>query len=450
MNNLKRISAVVARVLLGATFIFSGFVKAVDPLGTTYKIEDYLKAFGGFFTSLLPLAEAAAICLITFEFVLGVCLLLNVRTKVTSWLALLMMVVMTPLTLYLALTNPITDCGCFGDAIVLSNWATFWKNVVLLALVIVLLFTRNAIAQTFSGKVEAAITALAVAAVAVFMWYNLSHLPVIDFRPYKVGNNIPQLMEYPDDAPVDEYQTTLIYAKDGVEQEFTIDNYPKNDPDWTFVDSRSVLIKKGYEPPIHDFEIVTYTDAEDITDQVLDDENVTLAVLYEIEKTDQRQLGKLLKLALGCYVDDRSFFLLTGSGMNVIEDFMQQRVAPVLENRFGMRYALSATDDNAVNDSQIEGFFVNFYDYIERAICTTDPVTLKTIVRANPGIVRLSEGTITEKYNLRNIDDDKLNEPLEKLPQTIQAIYDSADYDDGAADTENYTDDDVYTDEQEF
>ena len=138
-NKLPAISGSVARTLLGLTFIFSGFVKAVDPLGTVYKIEDYLNAFGGFFSELVPMAPYAAYGLILFEFVLGVLLTFNVWTKVTSWLALAMMLVMTPLTLYLALTNPVTDCGCFGDAIHLSNWATFGKNVVLLALVVVLL-----------------------------------------------------------------------------------------------------------------------------------------------------------------------------------------------------------------------------------------------------------------------------------------------------------------------
>ena len=116
-----------ARTLLALTFLFSGFVKAVDPLGTVYKIEDYLKAFGGLFTDLLPLAGTAAVCLIAVEFVLGFCMLFNVRTNWTSWLSLAFYLVMTPLTLWIALTNPVTDCGCFGDALVLTNWQTFWK-----------------------------------------------------------------------------------------------------------------------------------------------------------------------------------------------------------------------------------------------------------------------------------------------------------------------------------
>ena len=125
----KHIIGSIARTLLALTFLFSGFVKAVDPLGTVYKIEDYLKAFGGFANDLLPLAGTAAVCLIVVEWLLGVCMLANVRTRWTSWIALLFYLVMTPLTLWIALTNPISDCGCFGDALVLTNWQTFWKNV---------------------------------------------------------------------------------------------------------------------------------------------------------------------------------------------------------------------------------------------------------------------------------------------------------------------------------
>ena len=138
-NKATDIVSVVTRLLLGLTFLFSGIVKAIDPLGTTYKIEDYLKAFGGFFTDLLPLAEPAAFALITVECLLGICLVCNIQIRLVAWLSLLFYLVMTPLTLYLALKNPVSDCGCFGDAVVLTNWQTFGKNVVLLTLVIVLL-----------------------------------------------------------------------------------------------------------------------------------------------------------------------------------------------------------------------------------------------------------------------------------------------------------------------
>ena len=268
MNRPLHIIGSVTRTLLGLTFVFSGFVKAVDPLGTTYKIEDYLKAFGGFFNHFIPIAEPAAWCLIAFEFVLGICLLLNIKTQWTSWLAMLMLLVLTPLTLYIAIKNPVSDCGCFGDAIVISNWATFGKNIVLLVLVITLLVLKKHIPQTFRWQAELGAAVIALCLVCGFMLYARLHLPVIDFRPYKAGNYLPALMEYPDDAEPDVYEVQFIYEKDGRQQTFTLDNYPKGDTTWTFVDQRSRLVSKGYEPPVHDFEIITM-DGDDITDEVL-------------------------------------------------------------------------------------------------------------------------------------------------------------------------------------
>lgn len=209
MNDIKHLIGSFARTLLALTFIFSGFVKAVDPLGTVYKIEDYLKAFGGFFMDLVPLAEFGAIILISVELILGVCMLFNVRTQWTCWIALAFYLVMTPLTLWIALTNPVSDCGCFGDAIVLTNWQTFWKNILLLLLVINLLICRKAIPQTLIWQVELGIAIVTFFAGFGLMEYTYLHLPVIDFRPYKVGNNIPALMEIPEGAPHDVYETIV-------------------------------------------------------------------------------------------------------------------------------------------------------------------------------------------------------------------------------------------------
>ena len=299
-NQTAHIIGSVARTMLAITFIFSGFVKAVDPLGTVYKIEDYLKAFGGFFTDLMPLAGAAAVCLIAAELLLGVCMLFNVRTQWTGWLALAFYLIMTPLTLWIALTNPVSDCGCFGDAIVLTNWQTFWKNIILIALVVVLLITKKAIPQTWSWPMELGIAILSLVLSGGLMGYAVTHLPPLDFRPYKVGNNIPELMEIPEGAEPDIYETTLIYAKDGVEQEFTLENYPKGDSEWTFVDQKSKLVKKGYEAPIHDFEILTM-DYEDITYDVLESETpVTLITVYDLNKTNRKLLGKIELLYYGC------------------------------------------------------------------------------------------------------------------------------------------------------
>lgn len=361
----------ISRTLIAVVFLFSGFVKAVDPLGTVYKIEDYLKAFGGWMTDLLPLAGTAAVCLISIELLLGLCMLLNVRTNWTSWIALLFYLVMTPLTLWIALTNPVTDCGCFGDAVVLTNWQTYWKNIVLLGLTIVLLCTKQYIPQLWSWWAELCIALIALGVAAGIMSYSYTHLPPMDFRPYKVGNHIPTLMEIPDDAEPDVYETTLIYAKDGVEQEFTLENYPKGDPDWTFVDQRSVLVKKGYEAPIHDFEILTM-EFDDITFDILESETpVTLVTMYDLQKTDREQAEKLQALYNQCAARGEMCYFLTGSGEDAIYSFGEE-----------MNWDI---------------------DFIEQVFCTIDPVTLKTIVRANPGIFVVKNGTVIEKHNLKQL-----------------------------------------------
>lgn len=370
LQTAKHITGSITRTVLGLTFIFSGFVKAVDPLGTVYKIEDYLKAFGGFFTDLLPLAGTAAVCLILVEWLLGWAMLLNIRTNWTSWLSLLFYLVMTPLTLWIALTNPVTDCGCFGDALVLTNWQTFWKNVILMAVVIVLLVCRKAIPQLFSWWMEIVLAVLALISGGLIMLYSYNHLPPMDFRPYKIGNHIPTLMEIPEDAEQDEYAITLIYAKDGVEQEFTLENYPKGDPEWTFIDQKSVLIKKGYEAPIHDFEILTM-EYEDITYDILESETpVTLVTMYDLHKTDRKQAAKLRDLYNECWERGEQCYFLTGSGEDDIYAFAEE---------------IGWTTEEA-----------------ETIFCTIDPVTLKTIVRANPGVFVVQDGTIIDKYNLKD------------------------------------------------
>lgn len=368
-NNKKalHITGSIARTLLALTFLFSGFVKAVDPLGTVYKIQDYLhEGFGGIFQWAIPAAGAAAVCLIALEWLLGIAMLLNVRTQWTSWITLLFYCIMTPLTLYIAIANPVSDCGCFGDALVITNWQTFWKNIILLLLSICLVICRKAIPELFSWWMEIIIALAALGSVAGIMSYSYTHLPQIDFRPYKVGNHIPTLMEIPDDAEVDQYEITLIYAKDGKEQTFTLENYPKGDPEWTFVDQKSVLIKKGYVPPIHDFEIETL-EGDYVTQDILESEEpIALVVMYDLSKTDTTQLEKIMHMI---HEYPRVYFL-TASGEEEIFAFAEE---------------LGWDEETTYS-----------------TFCFTDPITLKTIVRANPGVIVVQNGTIIDKYNLKN------------------------------------------------
>jgi len=365
----------VARTLLALTFIFSGFVKAVDPLGTVYKIEDYLKAFGGFFTDLLPIAGTVAVLLIVTEWLLGWTMLLNVRTKWTSWISLLFYLFMTPLTLWSALTNKVADCGCFGDALTLTNWQTFWKDVVLLALTIVLLCCRKKIPQLFSNWMEAVIAVLVLGSAAGIMGYSYTHLPPIDFRPYKVGNDINELT-HDEVAPV--IKVFYTFEKDGQLQEFLYADRPdiNGDSTWTFIEQETRTLVPGKDPTIHDFEILRhYYDEEydeyiweELTDDILMSEDTTyLVTMYDLNKTDRKQMDKLLNLVY----EHENVYFLTGSGDDDIAAFAEE-----LGWEEEMTFSI---------------------------FCFMDPVAIKTIVRANPGLVVLVNGKVIEKHNMRNL-----------------------------------------------
>ncbi len=243
-----------------------------------------------------------------FEFSLGACILLGVYRKATTFFILAFMIVMTSLTLYSAIVNPVSDCGCFGDALILTNWQTFFKNIPLLLAAIVLFIWRKHITSVLSKNMAwlgGFVSCLFIFSVS---FYSYQNLPILDFRPYKVGANILQLMEIPEGAPHDEYKKTYIYEKDGVQKEFTIDNYPANDPSWVFLDSKIELIKKGYQPPIHDFSITT-SDGDEITDIILEDTSYSFLLISPLlEKASDMNLDKISEIFEYAQKFDYSFF----------------------------------------------------------------------------------------------------------------------------------------------
>ncbi len=369
----------MSRILLGMVFVFSGFSKLVDPLGSTYKIQDYLSAMGLDFFA--PIALVMGIALAAFEFTLGVCLLLGTNIKSTSILSLLMMAFMTSLTLWIAIADPVSDCGCFGDALVISNWQTFWKNIVLSAMAILTFMWRKHSPKLFTERTDWLIAICAGAFSVLLSIYCLMNLPVIDFRPYKNGTNIIQSMEVPEGAEEDEFETILVYEKNGVQKEFTLENYPKDDNSWTFVDSKNKLIKKGYEPPIHDFSM-EHPDMGDITEEVLQNEGYTfLMVCYRVEKAATNKKNEI----------------------NNIYDFAKQ-------NGYGF-YCMTATglETEEMREFQNEmewGKDGNGYPFVN-----SDEITLKTIVRSNPGLVLIKDGVVINKWSNKNMP--TFTEPLE-------------------------------------
>jgi len=359
----ENILTIVSRLILGIVFIFSGFVKGVDPLGSTYKFTDYFNAFNlGF---LEPLALVLAITLAAMEFIIGVSLLFRFRYQLGVWVVLVFMSFFTMITLILALTNPVSDCGCFGDAIIMTVWQTFFKNLILIPFVLHIFWFRASRQDSFKPLFSwLAITVFTL----VFLGMEIHayrHLPQLDFRPYSVGTYIPAKMSIPEGAPQDEFKTFLYYEKDGTVEEFNEDNFPWEDTTWTYVDSKHILLKKGYEPPIHDFTIVDETDI-DITTEILSDDGYSfLLVATHLEKSDTEALNYASRLAAWCGQAGHSFYCTTASGEQEIEEIRQ-------------------TQDPAF------GFH------------TTDEITLKTIVRANPGLLLLREGTILAKWHYRD------------------------------------------------
>lgn len=367
----------IGRLLMAATFIFSGYVKAIDPLGTQYKLTDYLQAMG--IGSLLPewTLLVGAVLLAALEFSLGIFLLFAIRRHLVSKIVLALMSIMTLLTLWIVIANPVKDCGCFGDAVVLSNGQTFIKNIILLAIALMLQKWPTSMVRFVSKKTQwIVINYTVIFALALSAW-SLWDLPPFDFRPYHVGANIAQGMKIPQGAPQPQFETTFILEKDGQQKEFTLDNYP--DSTWTFVDSKTVQTAEGYVPPIHDFSIQDNKTGEDITQEVLNDTGYTF----------------LLISPTLAYADDSNF-----GRIDQIYEFAQD---------YGYRFiCLTASSDKDIAKWQdITGAEYPFY--------TTDATTLKTMIRSNPGLMLLHHGTIIQKWSHNKLPQpEELNQPLEK------------------------------------
>jgi len=373
-----RILGLIFRVIFGSVFIFSGFVKAIDPLGFSYKMQDYMHAMGIMqFDNLLLVC---GILLIALEFTIGLSLFTGIKIKFFSWCAVLFMLFMTPLTLWLAIANPVTDCGCFGDALHITNWQTFWKNVVLLIMIFIILYCEKYNRPYISPLPSWLITSSFFVFSVCISLYCLEHLPFIDFRPYKIGNNIPQQMTLPPDAKKDIIKTTFTYKNknSGKEQEFEkLNDAPWNDTiNWEYIGQHSKYIQKGDEPKIKDFLIESF-EYGDITEEILTDTNfVFLFVMYDLAKTNTENIKKLNCL------------------YNKLKDRKDVRIL-----------ALTST---YYNDIKI--FKEN--NNIEYKFANCDPIPLKTAIRANPGVIVLKNGTVIDKWNA--VDNKKRFAKFEK------------------------------------
>jgi len=357
----------IARVLLGITFIFSGFVKGIDAWGSAYKFTDYFNAMGmeWLVWSAFPLGVFLAFA----EFAIGAALLFNVFIRIFSWLAFLFMAFFLPLTLWVAIKNPVTDCGCFGDALVISNWETFYKNIVLMIFALIVVKYRNNMTWFLDKKPGFALGGVTVAAYIAIVIYSYNHEPIFDFRPYKIGVNIPEAMKTPEGAPKEVYENTFFYKnkKTGEIQQFTEQNYPWQDTlNWVYDNMESKMVQEGYKPPIHDFSIQS-SEGEDVKDFFLYDKNyVFMLVAYNLEKSSRKPQEKINKLAIWAKENGLSFICLTSTLQDESAAFAQETGAP--------------------------------YEFFN-----CDEIVLKTIIRSNPGLIVIKDGTVLGKWHYNDI-----------------------------------------------
>ena len=360
MKRAKAVALYVARTVVGLTFILSGFVKAIDPLGTQYKIQDYLAAIPPSLSLPDMLTLLMSVSLSMVEFTLGAFMLTAISRRVTARLTLLFMVVMTAVTVWIYIADPVKDCGCFGDALTLTNLATLLKNIVLLALAALVAWRPTHIGRLMSRSNQMLLGQMLMLTPVALSFWCLYDLPLIDFRPYHIGADIKAGMEIPEGAEQPVFDTTFIMEKDGERREFTLDNYP--DSTWTFVDSKTVTVKEGYVPPIHDFSI-TAADGEDITDMVLGREGYTfLLISPDLDKADDQNFGDIDQIYEFCQDNSIPFYCLTAS-----------------------------TEKSQQHWQNITG--------AEYPFCMTDATTLKTMIRSNPGLMLLEKGVVRGKWS---------------------------------------------------
>ncbi|MGC8865565.1 MAG: BT_3928 family protein [Bacteroidales bacterium] len=352
--NMQRVLYHSSRIVLGLTFIFSGFVKGQDPLGTAFKLEDYFIAFGWEWA--LPFALILSILLCTFEFGIGTALLFNLKTRWAAWLTLLTMIFFTGLTLHDAITNPVPDCGCFGDAIKLSNWQTFYKNIALLAFALLMLYSARQAQVKFPGRLYGFLAGFVLfAAFSVWSYY---HVPVLDFLPYKVGTDFNPTTNQPA-----QYFLTYKNKITGETREMLAADIPYTDStwmaQWEYVSTRVYDPAADQRPDIH----FTDTAGNDVTAHyLLNPDYQFIVTIYDASHASNKALQKLASILRQANQEGHSVIILCPATPEEIEKMKEE---------FGLDYEFFSADD----------------------------IQLKMMVRANPGLMLLRGGKILGKWN---------------------------------------------------
>lgn len=357
---------VIARVFVGLVFIFSSFVKGVDPLGTAFKITDYLTAwqFGGLsFEWLEPAAPFLSMLLITLEFLVGVMLLTSSFRRFTAWLLALMMLFFTCTTLYDAISNKVNDCGCFGDAIKLTNWQTFWKNIILDIPTIWIVLTCNLRRKKRTER-DTLVATFAIVLMVIFGLFNINNEPCIDFRPWKVGN---QMVDMDENLKVKSY-LTYRNKTTGETQEFLSEDLMKKmeDPAWEETwEWESSRVEDPHEIKADGFAMLDMEMNDHAQELIISDHYLMIATLYDLEKIDERAITSLQRMNEFCNENDIQLVILSSVLPEKIQDFLHAQHLDDLEYYFA------------------------------------DATAIKTILRSNPGYILLKEGKVIGKWHYR-------------------------------------------------
>ena len=358
----------VLRFSYGSFLIFSGSVKILDPLGFSYKLQEYFEVFGLEWLNDFTLILSVFIC--ALEIMIGVLLIYGLYVKKILQINLLLMIGFTFLTFYSAYFNAVTDCGCFGDFMKLDPWFSFQKDLVFLVVSVVLLFYHQTIKPFFSVEFIYRSLLFVIFIICFIPLYGLSHLPIVDFRAYNVGSNITEKRILPEDAAQDQYEDVWYYEIDGVVKEFATSDNPWQIEGAKFIDRETKLIFKGDEPLIKDFDIVDDENQLDLTDSILSLNKVLLLISYDIEKTN-RQAHHLIN----------------------------KNISTNLKNTNIPIYGLSSSSQKDIEKSLSK-------EVLDFPYFSADQTTLKTIIRSNPGLVMLEKGVVTNKWHWRDIPED--------------------------------------------
>ena len=376
----------ISRILVGVLFIISGLIKLNDPLGFSYKLQEYFSPDVLNIPFLEPYALMISVLVVVFEVVLGVFLLIGYKPKFTVWSLLLMIVFFTFLTFYSAYFDKVKDCGCFGDALKLTPWESFTKDVVLLFLILILFFGVKHLKPIFRNLPTTIIALLSFIFSLWFGYHVLMHLPSKDFRAYKIGANIKEGMTVPEDAPKPVVEYSWKFNVSGEEQIITTNgSYPAVEGEFVSVDTK--VIEEGYEPPIYDFSIESEDD--DLTDYFLSEQNLIVVVSYSLEKIEREGALKLKALQDEARKNNYKIIGLTASGEEA-----KQRIN--------------------------EAYNIDFEWYL------CDEKALKTIVRSNPGIIELDKGTVKQKLHWNDVEDLELpmvEKKLEPVKEDNSVLY---------------------------